>query len=195
MTNRPKILSWAVSNCEKASSGRMEYVKSLSKYLKVDIFGKCGDYPCANKSGIFPCDFKIGQDYKFYLSFENSLCLDYVTEKLFNTFMLPIVPIVLGGANYADFAPPKSFINAADFKTPKHLADYLIYLDQNDEEYLKYFEWKTDFYIIRRFPICQICQMLNTNLPRKSYSDLHKWWFGPNGNDFCLESNQIPFEI
>ena len=109
----------------------MEYVQNLQKYIRIDIFGKCGNYPCANKSGIFPCDYKVGQNYKFYLAFENSICVDYVTEKLFNTFLLPIVPVVLGGANYERFAPPNSYINVAEFDSPKHLANYLIYLDQH----------------------------------------------------------------
>jgi alpha-1,3-fucosyltransferase len=60
------------------------------------ILGKCGTIPCANRTGTFPCDYNISKDYKFYLSFENSICTDYVTEKLFNTMMLPIVPIVMG---------------------------------------------------------------------------------------------------
>ena len=41
------------------------------------------------------------------------------------------MPVVLGGANYERFAPPNSYINVADFDSPKHLANYLIYLDQH----------------------------------------------------------------
>jgi alpha-1,3-fucosyltransferase len=42
----------------------------------------------------------LDKGYKFYLSFENSLCSDYVTEKFWKILNFNIVPIVLGGANY-----------------------------------------------------------------------------------------------
>lgn len=174
----------------------MEYVQELQKHIPVDIYGKCGSLPCANASGTFPCDYKIATDYKFYLSFENSICTDYVTEKFFNTLLLPIVPIVLGGADYASLAPIHSYINVADFKSPKDLAQYLLYLDKNDEEYLKYLQWKLDdFAILRRFPICQLCQMLNNDhLPAKTYHNLHQWWFGDK-SDYCINGLDMPYKL
>ena len=45
---------------------------------------------------------------------------------------MPIVPIVMGGTNYKDFAPPKSFIDVNDFKSVEELTYYLQYLDMND---------------------------------------------------------------
>jgi len=56
------------------------------------------------------------RDYKFYLAFENSICPDYVTEKLFNTLLFTTVPIVYGGADYeAIGAPPNSYIDVRNF--------------------------------------------------------------------------------
>jgi hypothetical protein len=43
--------------------------------------------------------------YKFYLSFENTLCMDYITEKFFYVFASndgPI-PVALGGLSTADY--------------------------------------------------------------------------------------------
>ena len=44
--------------------------------------------------------------YKFYLSFENTLCLDYITEKFFYTFASDNgpLPIALGGLGAKDYA-------------------------------------------------------------------------------------------
>ena len=36
-----------------------------------------------------------------------------------------------GGANYEKITPNHSFINVANFESPKHLASYLLYLDKN----------------------------------------------------------------
>lgn len=53
-----------------------------------------------------------------------------------------------GLANYSALAPGHSFINAMDFASPKHLADYLKYLDSHDDEYLAYFKWKQNFGLV-----------------------------------------------
>jgi hypothetical protein len=69
---------------------------------------------CGKKKNIFFFNFR---EYKFYLSFENSVCEDYVTEKFWKVLDYSIIPVVLGGANYSKFAPTKSYINARDFGT------------------------------------------------------------------------------
>ena len=56
---------------------------------------------------------------RFYISFENAICADYITEKTYNALKLNTVPIVLGGVNYTSLLPPGSFINAAQFITPQ----------------------------------------------------------------------------
>jgi hypothetical protein len=37
-----------------------------------------------------------------------------------------------------------SYIRATDFKSPKALAEYLLYLDANPKEYMKYHAWRND---------------------------------------------------
>jgi len=106
------------------------------------------------------CFRMMENEYKFYISFENSVCKDYVTEKFMKIARYNIVPIVLGGADYERLAPAKSYINVMDFKSPAHLAEYLKYLDSNDTAYAEYFEWKQHFRIAaddRQF-FCQICK-------------------------------------
>ena len=44
--------------------------------------------------------------------------------------------------DYRAVAPPHSYIHVDDFESPRHLADYLKLLDQNDTLYNEYFAWK-----------------------------------------------------
>ena len=189
-----------VSNCHSAS-GREIYVRELQKFIPVDIYGKCGEFKCAKDKG-WECYRMAESKYKFYLSFEDAMCKDYATEKFFTMYSLKMIPIVLGGANYSHMAPPHSFINAADFKSPKALAHHLKILDADDAKFNEYFWWK-DFYR-RKFhhhqTLCDVCEKLNTDTvpvgppnssgggssprrptpaPRTSvYPDMHEWWVG-----------------
>ena len=72
-------------------------------------------------------------NYFFYLSFEHSICDDYITDEFTNMLKHNIVPVVMGAPKryYEKIAPPKSFIHVNDFKHPEHLAKYLIYLQNN----------------------------------------------------------------
>ena len=143
LKTKTKPVVWVVSHCQ-TDSKREEYVKELSKHIEVDIYGHCGNLTCrparSNK-----CYNHFGHNYKFVLSFENSICKDYITEKVYEAIRGDIVPVVFGGADYKNLLPPNSYINVADFETPKHLADYLLGLHHNDAEYLKFFEWKDHF--------------------------------------------------
>lgn len=61
--------------------------------------------------------------------------------------------------------PKSGYINALDFASPKHLTDYLIYLDKNRTAYNSYFMWKKHVCFLShekiRSPICDICIKLN----------------------------------
>ena len=87
-------------------------------------------------------------EHKFYFAFENSLhCKDYITEKFWkNSLENGVVPIVWGPTkeDILSVAPLDSFIFAEDFESPAELAKYLKFLDENDEEYRKYFKWRED---------------------------------------------------
>ena len=81
-TGKTKKVAWFVSNCKSANM-RIEYARELSKYIQVDVYGRCGRKKCNRGSG--QCDEMLNKDYKFYLAFENSNCRDYITEKFFRT--------------------------------------------------------------------------------------------------------------
>ena len=118
-----KPVAWLVSNCH-TDSHRELYVKELQKHVPVDIFGNCGrPLRCLKKRD--KCFEQISDGYQFYLSFENSLCKDYATEKLFRALASNVVPVVMGGANYSKIVPPRSVINVQDFASPELLGSEL----------------------------------------------------------------------
>ena len=171
---KTKMAAWAVSHCS-TQSRREEYVKLMSNYTQVDIYGRCGRH--------YPNDFKqvIERDYKFYMGFENSICQDYVTEKTFNYYKRDIITVVRGGIDYKKYLPDGSYINAADFSSAKELTDFMKKLGSDEEEYIKYLKRKDKYSVkerdyVFRDAMCNICNKLN-NLDkyRKSYDDFIKW--------------------
>lgn len=88
-----------------------------------------------------------------------------------------MVPVAYGGADYTKFAPPKSYINALDYDSPKELADHLKYLFKNIEEYKKYFQWKSYYEAVpsrRRRVLCELCEILNKG--KQDFLDVPSWF-------------------
>lgn len=107
LRNKRKAVVWLVSHCETPNL-REVYAQSLNNELEqyklgVDVFGKCGNLKCS-KENITSCYSMLESDYYFYLSFENSMGEDYVTEKLLMPLQHYAVPVVYGGANYTRYS-------------------------------------------------------------------------------------------
>ncbi|XP_023326749.1 alpha-(1,3)-fucosyltransferase C [Eurytemora carolleeae] len=174
------LAAWFVSHCNTVSQREL-VVKKLMKHLpdnSVHIYGSCGTLKCNDKE---ECWKMVSKSYKFYFSLENSICKDYVTEKLFEAMKYNVIPVVLGGADYADMLPPKSFINVEDFKSIKELGEYLTFLDRTPDEYLKYFKWKTSHEVLNskkdiNAAFCRLCAKLHEDPKHKSIGDLEDWW-------------------
>ena len=190
---KKKPVAWLVSNCH-TNSQRENYVAQLSKYIQVDVYGGCGQNKWPN--GI-ECAKYIQKEYMFYLSFENSICKDYVTEKFWSHLGSDLVPIVLGGADYEKIAPPHSFIDTSMFSDPKQLAKYLNYLMQNQTAYYEYFNWKPYFkvyggdahYLARG--MCQLCEALNKQpIMNHMINDIGNWW---RKEGKCMLEQDIPW--
>jgi len=87
-----------ISNCG-ASTRRLKFIGELKKHIEVEIYGKCGRECPKNVD----CREYVGSKYKFYFSFENSLCRDYITEKFFLMLKYDTIPVVFGLGNYSRF--------------------------------------------------------------------------------------------
>ena len=191
MYNKTRAVAWLVSRCKKQSN-RMWYAKELSRYIKVDIFGACGRLKCPRnrKLNLYkdPCLKRIEDKYKFYLSFENSLCKEYATEKIWKILTRNLVPVVLGAADYSHILPPHSYIDVANFSHPSKLAKYLKLVASSDELYGQYFEWKRTYRVSPHDTpemLCNVCEYVNTNRwgPHVKAIKMNKFW---NAKRHCI---------
>ncbi|XP_043849607.1 LOW QUALITY PROTEIN: alpha-(1,3)-fucosyltransferase 4-like [Dromiciops gliroides] len=140
LARKEGLVAWVVSHWVEGQA-RVQYYYELRQYVEVDVYGNGGPGQPLPDVGLL----QTVSRYKFYLAFENSQHLDYITEKLWrNAFLAGAVPVVLGPsrANYERFVPRKAFIHVDDFPNAAALATHLRFLDRNQNEYRRYFEWR-----------------------------------------------------
>ncbi|XP_039648361.1 4-galactosyl-N-acetylglucosaminide 3-alpha-L-fucosyltransferase 9-like [Perca fluviatilis] len=173
-----KLVCWIVSNWNPQYE-RVKYYNELKKHIKIHSYGNAFARPISDQ------DYsKIVSSCKFYLSFENSVYKDYITDKLYLPMMKGSVPIVLGPPrpNYEDHIPAESFIHVNDFSTAKELAEKLLYLDQNNSEYIRYFNWigklKVKLSWFGKEHACKTCSYLQNHRENQAFHDLNKWYWG-----------------
>uniref|UniRef100_A0A3B1IEZ4 Fucosyltransferase n=1 Tax=Astyanax mexicanus TaxID=7994 RepID=A0A3B1IEZ4_ASTMX len=174
---KDKLVCWIVSHWED-KLWRSGYFNEFSQHIKVEGYGNHFGRHIDNN------DFsKIMSSCKFYLSFENSIHQDYISEKVFNPMMAGTVPVVLGPPreNYEEYLPADSFIHIHDFKTSKELADYLLHLDQNQEMYERFFTWRKHFVPTAsnfgQEHACYVCDHLKRNKNFRVFKNVNKWYF------------------
>ena len=178
LAGKDKQVAWLASNCQ--ANKRMEYVMELEEYINISIYGLCGDRKACPLKRRSPGCNSLLRRHKFYLAFENGNCEDYITEKYWeNAIDNDAVPIVMGGADYKALAIPNSYIDVKDFASPKHLADYLLYLDANDTAYKEYFSWKKLYQRVAPNRACTLCKQLHNNSLLTSprvYKNMARFW-------------------
>nr|XP_055076688.1 4-galactosyl-N-acetylglucosaminide 3-alpha-L-fucosyltransferase 9-like [Misgurnus anguillicaudatus] len=175
--HKDKLVCWIVSNYN-AHYKRSQYYNELSKYITVEVYGK------QFHKQISKTEYsKTVASCKFYLSFENSVHKDYMTEKLYSPLTLGTVPVVLGPSreNYEQFVPSGAFIHVDDFPSPKELADHLKHIDQNEDLYKQYFTWRENFVvkngIFGRDHACLSCEHIRRFKNYRVVNNLTGWYF------------------
>ena len=187
---KTKMVAWFVSNC-KTPSDREKYVRELSKYIKADVFGECGNLTCpkTSENKYRDCDSMLDKHYKFYLAFENSLCEEYVTEKFVRMVHRDLIPVVLGGADYSAFTAPETYLDVRNFTSPRLLAEYMRYLDKRTDLYVDYLMRKRSMGRRRHGAHrCELCNYLHKNLHSSRRIKLDQVW---NQTLLCKNSAQF----
>ncbi|XP_063817413.1 alpha-(1,3)-fucosyltransferase 11 [Pseudophryne corroboree] len=139
------------SHCD-VPSDRDRYVKELMNYIQVDSYGQCLKNCTLPSKRLEDTSTATTEDpefmaftarYKFHLAMENAICADYMTEKLWRPMHLGVIPIYRGSPSVKDWMPNnQSVILIDDFASPKDLAEFILSLDRDDKEYLKYLDYK-----------------------------------------------------
>ncbi|XP_034401198.1 LOW QUALITY PROTEIN: 4-galactosyl-N-acetylglucosaminide 3-alpha-L-fucosyltransferase 9-like [Cyclopterus lumpus] len=180
LPKKERLLCWFVDsdNLTTESGERYSYYRELINHMKVDVFHS------STKGENY---FLTISSCKFYLSFEDSIHRDYITETFNGPLSVGTVPIVLGPPrkNYEDFAPGESFIHVNDFPTSLALAQFLLGLDKDQEAYMRYFNWRGYYTAIRHLTeekyefahsICQACRHVGIFKKYRVVPDLYKWF-------------------
>ena len=181
LAGKTRNIAWFNSHCE-TQSRREDYTKELQKYIDVDVYGKCGNLTCGSRKQMYAyCATELlNNKYRFFLSFENSLCQDYVTEKLGRVMdkMLNTIPITLGYANYSELLPKYTYIDVKDFASPKDLAMYLHELANNSSLYNEYIYRKNS--LVCKNPAyytCRLCRYAHEHQHHEDIiPDVRKFW-------------------
>ncbi|XP_053559192.1 alpha-(1,3)-fucosyltransferase 10 [Bombina bombina] len=141
-------LVYVQSDCDPPSD-RDRYVQELMRYVAVDSYGEClhnRDLPKDINNPSFMDNaayYRILAQYKFVLAFENAVCEDYITEKLWRPLKLGAIPVYYGAPNIEDWLPSnRSAIIVNTFSHPKDLAQFIKRLDGNDTLYMEFLDWK-----------------------------------------------------
>lgn len=184
LPTKERSVCWIVESIEllNKSDVGLNYYRELEKHIKVDIFDSSSEEMMNSENY-----FQTVSSCKFFLSFEDSIHKDYITEKFNGPLAVGTVPIVLGPPrmNYEDFAPGNSFIHVNDFPDAATLAEFIQKLDEDNEAYMRYFDWR-QFYTPRRhlteqhqfaYAICQACRHVALHREYRVVKNLNKWFF------------------
>lgn len=115
------------------SPHRIEIIKKLNKYKKIDCYGK----PFNN--WFYGEDKKLSviSDYKFNICFENSIFPGYYTEKIIHAKVAGCLPLYWADNKCENDFNINSFLNLYNFNNLDEFIEKIIELDKNEVEYNK----------------------------------------------------------
>lgn len=173
--------TFVASTCHRSGDGlkRMNYVKELMQYFRIDSLGKCMHTTHIPEGIVLHTGSTAGESltlkqqalshYLFHLAFENTVERGYVTEKVFDALIAGTVPVYFGSTEdcRALLPSPNVAIFLSDFNHDmKKLGDYLTYLSTNETAYEEHRSWRKTFHpeassipsILSKSWPCRVCE-------------------------------------
>ncbi|XP_069177908.1 alpha-(1,3)-fucosyltransferase C-like [Procambarus clarkii] len=183
--SRRQLAVWMASHCF-TESRRETLVAQLQQHINVTTVGSCGQIKCGRNHLDTHCFRWLAGSHLFYFSFENALCDDYHTEKLWLPLEHGMVPVVYGGRSYPDILPFGSYIDVMAFPSAVALAAHLVYLANHPTVYLRHLQWRRYWRVRWPVPWCSLCARLHQPRPHSSHAHatLDSWW---NTTSQCYE--------
>lgn len=174
LATRPRLAAWMASHCT-TESRREELVAALRRSIAITTVGKCGELRCGKNHKDVHCYKWLAASHLFYLSFENAVCDDYHTEKLWRPLEYAMVPVVYGAPTLINILPFDSYIDATTFSSPAALAAHLLHLATHPAEYLRHLQWRRYWRVRWPVPWCGLCAALQRQVHRV-HATLDLWW-------------------
>ena len=131
-----KFCAAVISNC--FSRFRLEFIKQLSKYKKVDMGGHCKNN--INKTILNKTYFL--SEYKFSIAMENSKGDGYISEKIIDSFIAETIPIYFGDYTIDEFINQNTYILIKGEADIEEKIKLIKRIDKDDNLYMSFFKEK-----------------------------------------------------
>ena len=123
---RKKFCAAVISNSFFTDYFRLNFIKKLNEYKKIDMGGRY-----KNNVGKINNKIKFLSSYKFSIAMENTEGDGYVSEKIIDSFLSGTIPIYYGNYMIDEYINPKSIILVRGNKDMKKKIEYIKYIDNN----------------------------------------------------------------
>ena len=133
---RKKFCAAVISNCY--SIFRLDFIKKLNNYKKVDMGGHCKNN--INKTVSNKIEFL--SQYKFSIAMENSKGDGYISEKIIDSFNAGTIPIYFGDYIIDEFINPKTYILVKGVADINKKIEYIKRIDKDDNLYISFLKEK-----------------------------------------------------
>eukprot|EP01064_Diplonema_japonicum_P035405 TRINITY_DN765_c4_g6_i1.p1 TRINITY_DN765_c4_g6~~TRINITY_DN765_c4_g6_i1.p1 ORF type:complete len:436 (+),score=40.73 TRINITY_DN765_c4_g6_i1:41-1309(+) len=170
--------SAVVGNCIEE---RKKMLNSIATMFPSKLKGRCW-------SGEWVEDHELTRDLQhslFHYAFENSYCMDYITEKYWRVLTWGSIPLVNGPPEAYPGAP----INTNNFNSSKEFAKYLhrvVTTPSLLHHHLSYRPYAAEaLHPVQgnRIGWCELCNRLTSSQPHQHYPSIEQWI--SHGNQAC----------